>query len=671
MRQFKWPESLYICLAAAALGGAASAAQAQPVATGAYTPTLPPGGLDSRTTLPGLWQNATIAQVAGMAAGSVQKTEKNQADGVAGLDASGAVTVPVTGNISQAFVKTELEGALSRALSAYLTENPGAKDFGIALDGTTDDVPALKAAAAAVSAGSIIRVPAGKLHMGQAFTDDHSVLWQLNGTMMDDGAPVTQIGTDVIESTLEGGKYFARGQSHADMSPVIRKDMDITHTGGTRGFVMSLDKDNCTLKSTGADLDDYIWCHSVVLTSSAAGLGEHVASAAFAHRPSDALSDKKGRRAQIWAGYDETRDDTGQSSDVAGSLVGREIDVFANGDDPNGWRIGLQLQVAGSDPAGTPGKIGKGIALGNNDGTSTYGIMFDAAGRFDTAGIDLSASTPVNDAPVLNIGANRNLSFAADHKPHLRFDSASYSLQYFYDTSRLLSVGLRGDITTAISNGADGIAFSLTGDALIGLSLVNLNVPEALRLGSGQQLSWEPTATVSTRYQDGKLTDKMSETVSRTLDDSGNESITGSNLNSGMITTLTNADASAVTLNGQALIGVNLTGLNTTEALRLGSGQQLSWEPTSVIQTGYNVSSGLTDSKAGASLRMLDTQGNETLHGTVTPEGGLHLPALSREQIRSWKEPAIGLVVLDADDDAPVVYTSGGWKLMVLQALPE
>ncbi|WP_158092937.1 hypothetical protein, partial [Acetobacter sp. DsW_059] len=147
--------------------------------------------------------------------------------------------------------------------------------------------------------------------------------------------------------------------------------------------------------------------------------------------------------------------------------------------------------------------------------------------------------------------------------------------------------------------------------------------------------------------------------------------ITGSNLNSGMITTLTNADASAVTLNGQALIGVNLTGLNTTEALRLGSGQQLSWEPTSVIQTGYNVSSGLTDSKAGASLRMLDTQGNETLHGTVTPEGGLHLPALSREQIRSWKEPAIGLVVLDADDDAPVVYTSGGWKLMVLQALPE
>ncbi|WP_158092965.1 hypothetical protein, partial [Acetobacter sp. DsW_059] len=88
--------------------------------------------------------------------------------------------------------------------------------------------------------------------------------------------------------------------------------------------------------------------------------------------------------------------------------------------------------------------------------------------------------------------------------------------------------------------------------------------------------------------------------------------ITGSNLNSGMITTLTNADASAVTLNGQALIGVNLTGLNTTEALRLGSGQQLSWEPTATVSTRYQDGK-LTDKMSETVSRTLDDSGNERI----------------------------------------------------------
>lgn len=721
-----------------------------------YAPTHPPGGIDPTTSVPTLWANATIGQIGSMADASVQQTDKNQPNGVAALDAAGIVTAPVAGDVTAATATSTLTGAVTRALSARFAEYPSTKDFGSQLDGTHDDSAALQAAKAAVAAGRAIHVPAGILTLSTPLQGATPTLWQLDGTTLANGVPVTDLGTDVLESTLEGGKYFARGHSHADMAPVLRKDMNITHTGGTTGFVMNLEKGNCTIPSEGAALNDYVWCHSTVLTSSAFGAGEHVAQASLAQRPANALSDGKGSRSQLWAGYDEVRDDTGQASSSAGSLVGREIDVYANGDDPVGWRIGLQLQVAGASASGSAGKVGKGIAIGNNDATSTYGILIDAAGRFDTAGIDLSRSTPVNNAPVLNIGANRGLAFSDDHKPHLQFDSAAYTLRYLYDATSLFSIGMQGDVTTAISNAGSGVAWSLTGQAQLGLNLTGLTAPEALRLASGQTLSWEPTATVhsgftngkltdqvaagvartldtqgnetvpgslhnsqtvvslsqptvaayiatgtaaigvdttglaapealrlasgqrlsweqtasvQTRYENGLLQDSQNGTALRTLDASGNETVQGSTRNSGMTTSLTNATASAVTLTGTAAIGVNLSGLTSPEALRLGTGQSIAWEPTAVMKTGFS-ETGLTDAKGSTALRLLDSNGNETLAGTITPSTGLHLPTVSRADIKSCPSPAVGLMVYDADDDTPAIYTSAGWKLLTLAAIP-
>ncbi|GAN69271.1 hypothetical protein AOR01nite_06800 [Acetobacter orleanensis] len=721
-----------------------------------YLPTHPPGGLDAATGVPALWQNATIGQIGAMADGSVQQSDKGAPNGVAALDANGAVTAPVSGDLSTATAKIGAQGAVGRPLAARFADLLNAKDFGLALDGKTDDTAALQAAKNAASSGAVIRLPAGKLALTAPPTGNAPNLWQANGTMQADGGPLTSLGTDVLESTLEGGKYFARGQTAADMPPVLRKDLDITHSGGTTGFVMNLEKGNCTIPSVGAALNDYVWCHSTVLNSAAFGSGQHVAQASMAQRPANALADGKGSRSQIWAGYDETRDDTGQPSNIAGSLVGREIDVYANADDPNNWRIGLQLQIAGASSSGTPGRIGKGIALGNNDSTSTYGIMLDAAGRFDTAGIDLSRSTPVNNAPVLNIGANRNLAFSDDHKPHFQFDSAAYTLRYWYDTTPLFSVGMNGDITTAIANPGSGIAWTLGGQALIGLNLANLNTPEAMRLGAGQALSWEPTAVVQTRFTNGQLIDQVAAgvartldtqgnetipgaihnsqtivsltqptagafvaqgtaaigldttgltapdalrlaggqnvsweqtgtvktsfansklqdawggTVLRTLDQGGNETLTGSSLNSGMTTNVNNTSASAVTLTGTAAIGVNLSGLSTPQAFRLGSGQAIAWEPTGVITTGYTAN-GLRDANGSTALRLLDTAGNENLSGALTPAGGVRLPTFSRVAIKAMSGLPIGTTVYDADDDTPAVYTSAGWKMMALNAIP-
>ncbi|ATJ90564.1 hypothetical protein CIW82_07570 [Acetobacter tropicalis] len=691
-----------------------------------------------------------------MADGSVQQSDKNQPNGVAGLDAAGRFTAPVAGDVTAATAGSALSGALKRPLSARFAEQPSAGDFGITLDGTSDDSTALQAAKAAVPAGSMVRIPAGVLHLATPLQSETPTLWQINGTTLADGAPITSLGTDVIESTLEGGKYFARGESRADMPPVLRKDLDVTHTGGTTGFVMNLEKGNCTIPAEGAALNDYVWCHSTVLNSSAFGAGQHVAQASLAQRPADALADGKGSRSQIWAGYDEARDETGQASSVAGSMVGREVDVYANGDDPVGWRIGLQLQIAGTSADGTPGKVGKGIAIGNNDATSTYGTLIDAAGRFDTAGIDLSRSTPVNNAPVLNIGANRNLAFSDDHKPHFQFDSAAYTLRYWYDTANLLAIGMQGDVTTSISNAGSGVAWTLSGQAQLGLNLSGLNAPEALRLAAGQTLSWEPTAvvhsgfangklteqvaagvartldtsgnetlpgslqnsqtivsltqptapayvakgtaaigldttglttpealrvadgqaiswehtaSVQTRYASGQLQDSQNGTPLRTLDASGNETVTGSTRNSGMTTSLNNSAASAITLTGSAGIGVNLTGLSTSNALRLGDGQSVAWEPTAVMTTGYTAT-GLTDAKGSTPLRQLDSNGNETLAGTITPNAGVHLPTLSRASIKAQPNPAPGVMVFDAEDDAPAIYTSAGWMLVELSAMP-
>lgn len=731
---------------------------ASPLASSAptYGPTRPPGGLDAATGVPALWQNATIGQIGAMADGSVQQSDKNSPNGVAGLDATGTMTAPVSGDLSSATARISAAGAVGRPLAERFADQLNAKDFGLALDGKTDDTAALQAAKNAAASGAVIQLPAGKLALKSAPTGSTPNLWQANGTLQADGGPLLSLGTDVLESTLEGGKYFVRGQTAADMPPVLRKDLDITHSGGTAGFVMNLEKGNCTIPSVGAALNDYVWCHSTVLNSAAFGGGQHVAQASMAQRPANALADGKGSRSQIWAGYDETRDDTGQPSNIAGSLVGREIDVYANADDPNNWRIGLQLQIAGADSTGTPGRIGKGIALGNNDSTSAYGIMIDAAGRFDTAGIDLSRSTPVNNAPVLNIGANRNLAFSDDHKPHFQFDSAAYTLRYWYDTTPLFSVGMNGDVTTAIANPGSGVAWTLGGQALIGLNLSSLTTPEAVRLGAGQALSWEPTAVVQTRFADGKLTEQVAAGVARTLDtqgnetipgavhnsqtvvslsqptasafvaqgkaaigldttsltapdalrlaggqavsweqtaavqtrfanstlqdtwggaalrtldQSGNETVTGSTLNSGMTTHVNNSSASAVTVSGTAGIGVNLSGLATAQALRLGSGQAVAWEPTGVITTGYTAT-GLRDANGSTTLRALDTAGNETLSGALTPAAGVRLPTFSRAAIKGMSNLPIGTTLYDADDDTPAIYTSAGWKLATLSAIP-
>ncbi|AQT05340.1 glycosyl hydrolase family 28-related protein [Acetobacter persici] len=92
-----------------------------------------------------------------------------------------------------------------------------AKDFGLALDGKTDDTAALQAAKNAAASGAVIQLPAGKLALKSAPTGSTPNLWQANGTLQADGGPLLSLGTDVLESTLEGGKYFVRGQTAADM----------------------------------------------------------------------------------------------------------------------------------------------------------------------------------------------------------------------------------------------------------------------------------------------------------------------------------------------------------------------------------------------------------------------------------------------------------------------
>lgn len=105
-----------------------------------------------------------------------------------------------------------------------------------------------------------------------------------------------------------------------------------------------------------------------------------------------------------------------------------------------------------------------------------------------------------------------------------------------------------------------------------------------------------------------------------------------------MTTSLNNSAASAITLTGSAGIGVNLTGLSTSNALRLGDGQSVAWEPTAVMTTGYTAT-GLTDAKGSTPLRQLDSNGNETLAGTITPNAGVHLPTLSRASIKAQPNP--------------------------------
>ena len=166
-----------------------------------------------------------------------------------------------------------------------------------------------------------------------------------------------------------------------------------------------------------------------------------------------------------WAGCFEARDFTQVANPTAG-LIGIEVDVFGNGSDASGNRVGIDLVAGKGVSGGDPCVVGWGIRLGpiNNDpsqasfgagillqgnmttgisiaSTGTWGINFSGA---KTIGIDLSSGT--HSAAAIRIKEDEYLAFDSSSVHKLKFNSGG-ALQYLKNTDVLFSVFDSGDVS--------------------------------------------------------------------------------------------------------------------------------------------------------------------------------------------------------------------------------
>ncbi|GAJ30024.1 hypothetical protein [Acidomonas methanolica] len=115
--------------------------------------------LDSATMISGVRADTLAAQ----ASSAVPKTWVGAVSGVAGLDANGNVTAPVTGVVSAANARASYSGSVPRTISSRWSEVIDVADFGALLraNTATNDQAAISAAFAVNSSGEMVKIQGG------------------------------------------------------------------------------------------------------------------------------------------------------------------------------------------------------------------------------------------------------------------------------------------------------------------------------------------------------------------------------------------------------------------------------------------------------------------------------------------------------------------------------
>jgi hypothetical protein len=218
---------------------------------------------------------------------------------------------------------------------------------------------------------------------------------------------------------------------------------ETNYSGGTFGYVTSA---LLTRTITNADNSNFEWTFTSVLDNYS-NAGENVSVYAQAN--------KRSQTGGTWAGVFEAKDWSASSASPNGLLCGLEIDVYANGDDVNRSRIGIdlvagrtntsddpcvvtsgiRLDVAGADPNGASfvygivlaAKMTTGIAVACN---AVWGIKFE--GTHDV-GIDTTASTFTQAA--IRLGVDQRLDFDASGVMKMKTPSSTDNMLKFINTN--------------------------------------------------------------------------------------------------------------------------------------------------------------------------------------------------------------------------------------------
>ncbi|ACL61103.1 glycosyl hydrolase family 28-related protein [Methylobacterium nodulans] len=416
----------------------------------------------------------------------------------------GTAKVDSSQNIKMGHVticKTRTGSSACRLFGIRAADVTNAADYGAKLDGATDDTGALRAARADTPAQRTIIVPNGTYNAtytppapqfdgaGNLIASSGPRLWQLHGAATATGAPIIGLGTDVVESFVQGAKYFGRSTSYPNPAPVLRVDATLNHAGGALGSTSNALQTNMTIPANSADLSNFGWANSTTLTSSAWGSGQHVAIASFAKRPSTALSDSRGPRAPIWSLYTEARDETGQPSNLSGPLIGYEHDMFANGGDPDSWRVVHHYVLGRANGRGAKARFGRAVTIDWGDVQYGYpvadrshvGVAYNTQIGWDTAAFNASEGYAIDGAPAFLMADTMSIGFTADAKSQLKH--ASNALRYYYNGAEIFNVPDKGGMSVAGSLTLTGL-FKAAAYTVSGLPACNATTRDMLAVVS-------------------------------------------------------------------------------------------------------------------------------------------------------------------------------------------
>jgi hypothetical protein len=163
-----------------------------------------------------------------------------------------------------------------------------------------------------------------------------------------------------------------------------------------------------------------------------------------------------------WAGVFEARDHT-QTAGTTG-LLGLEVDVFANGQDTNHIRLGIDIVVGKGVAAGTACQAFAGIRLGPTNGDSSQGSFqkgllltgdittgmdvqsngtyaFRSSGT-NNVGLDLSAGSHSDSA--IRIKANDPIAFEATNTITMKYNSSTQNIEFYNGSNRIGYIDTNG-----------------------------------------------------------------------------------------------------------------------------------------------------------------------------------------------------------------------------------
>ncbi|WP_429956140.1 hypothetical protein ACQW08_04785 [Gluconobacter japonicus] len=297
-------------------------------------PTLAPGGLSNANIIAGLSWSALLGDTATYADNSVQQADIGST--VAGLDGSGSVTAPVTGDASGASARSAYIGSVTRTVSDKWSDLPTVRDMGALMTGaTTDEAPIQDSYDAAVAGVGVINVPKGVwpsvdgVPFAPARTDlTKTVLWNLLGPVTANGRPFSVVGSgDVTVSYSANSRNYARRWDHGvSDAPVVRvaldnwaSDWNTTYSGASTPLALGVSAyshPGSNGNTVGAHVDLYSY-------GTTAGVGMDQAYAAGI---------TKAGTNSVWGSAYQITDITGHDADSTIAWL-NEWDLMSNGED--------------------------------------------------------------------------------------------------------------------------------------------------------------------------------------------------------------------------------------------------------------------------------------------------------------------------------------------------